>query len=73
MKALFDAIWNRVVVNWVPTLIGIVAAVGIVVLDQLTTWSASLNLPSWAASVVAGLIALAGAYLKTKATDAPSP
>jgi len=72
-KQILDAVWNRVIVNWVLTLIGIAAAAGVVLVDQLTTVTATLGLPSWALSGVAALLALAGAYLRSKALTAPVP
>lgn len=71
MKAIIDAIWNRVIVHWVPTLIGILAAAGVVVLESITNWTATLGLPAWASSALAAVIALAGAWLKGKAKPTP--
>ena len=72
-KDLFDAVWERVKKNWVPTLVGILFAAGVVVVDQLTTITATLHLPTWALSAVAAVLALAGAYFKSKAPPAPGP
>lgn len=71
MKALWDAIWNRVVVNWLPTLLGIVWAVAVVVSDQVIAWSAGLGLPSWASGLIAAAGAAFGAYARSKAKPAP--
>jgi integral membrane sensor domain MASE1 len=73
MADLFKAIWERVVVHWVPTLIGIAAAAGLLVLDKVTEFTQSQGWPSWVVNALAAVIALAGAYLKGKAKEPPAP
>ena len=72
MKAFFQMVWERVIVHWVPTLIGLAAGVGVLVLEQVTNWTATLHLPSWAAQAVAAALALIGAWLKGKVQEPPT-
>lgn len=71
LKTLFGGIYERVIVNWMPTLIGIAAAIGIELTNAIFNWTQTLNLPSWSSQLIALAVAAIGAYLKRKVVAPP--
>ena len=71
-KRLFDELWNRVFVHWKPTLIGLVLAVGVQVLD-VTTGFVSANIPPPWGGIISAMLAIAGAFLKSRPQSLPVP
>lgn len=69
LKSLGVALYQRVIVSYKSTLIGIGLASAVLVVDQSV--AALHALPKGWAQVLASLLALAGAYLKGKAPPAP--
>jgi urea transporter len=67
LKDLFDRAWN----SWGSTLIGIVCAVGVQVVDSLTNLTATWGLPSWLTAVISAVLVMAGAFFKSHATEPP--
>lgn len=72
MNAFFTAVWQRVVLSYKSTLVGLGAGIAIILLDQLTTYLGTQ--PQAWAKVLAALVVVIGASLKSKAlppTTAP--
>lgn len=64
MKAFFKAVYERVVVEYKTTLIGLGTGFGIIVADQLLLVANGIDSP-WA-KVLAAVVAAVGAYLRGK-------
>lgn len=71
LKSLGAALYERVFVHYKPTLIGIAAGAGIVAVDQFTTFFQSL--PQGWAKAVAGIVVIAGSFLKQKLAEKAEP
>ena len=71
MKEFFKGVWDRVVVSYKTTLVGVGFGVAIILVDQFTTLLQGIDKP-WA-TVAAALIALLGAYLKGKQSQPVPP
>lgn len=69
LKALGVALYQRVLINYKPTLIGLGLASAVLVIDETTT--ALQTLPDGWAKILASVLALGGAYLKAKAPAVP--
>jgi hypothetical protein len=70
LKTLGIALYQRVLVNYKPTLIGLGLASAVLVVDETT--AVLQGLPDGWAKIAASLLALGGAYLRSKAPTAPS-
>lgn len=64
LKNLGSELYQRVIVSYKSTLLGIAAAAGVVVVDQLTTYLQGL--PKFTGSALAGLVFALGALAKAK-------
>ena len=71
LKSLGAALYERVVIHYKPTLIGIGLAAGIVVVDQTTTLLTGL--PAGWAKYAAVIVAAIGAFLRAKQAQPPKP
>ena len=65
MSDMFKSIWERVVLSYKSTLIGLGAGVGVILVDQFTTFLGTQ--PQAWAKVLAALLVVVGASLKSKA------
>lgn len=70
MKKFFQSLWDRIVVNYKPTLIGLATGIGILVLDS--TVEALQALPQGWAKVAAAVAIAAGAWLRSKPALPPA-
>jgi hypothetical protein len=68
---MFKAIFDRVVLGYKSTLIGLGAGIAIILLDALNTYLGSQ--PQAWAKVLAALVVLVGASLKDKALPPSGP
>jgi hypothetical protein len=72
LKTLAVAVYERVILSYRSTLIGIALASGVLVLDA--TVAALQALPEGWAKIAASVLVLAGGFLKKKAAEtAPTP
>lgn len=71
VKKFFSELWARVFVSYKSTIVGVVLGVGVILVDQLTTTFQAVGKP-WA-TALAAVIALVGAFLKSKAATPPAP
>ena len=69
MKTVFAELWARIVLSYKSTLIGLAIGVGILALEQFSTYFASLT-TGWA-KVAAAVVAIALALLKSKQVTTP--
>lgn len=71
LKSVVVAVWDRVVVNYKPTLIGLALAIGILFADMLAQYLGAQ--PQVWAQPLAALVAMIGAALRSRQGKYPAP
>jgi hypothetical protein len=71
MSAILKAAWERVILSYKSTLIGLGAGIGLILIDSLTSWLGTQ--PQAWAKVLAALVVVVGASLKSKALPPATP